>query len=194
MNGKLATLLERIDPRRTLDDADRRIDDAINSFPIPTGVLTRWEDFQRCVVHFHRHAEQKILGISAPIAGSDEFHWGRCLGMLMKAFGRNGEKAAFELTRTGVEGGINRVLREMARAMSEDYGKNWVETQIWNYWNSLSMAEKLAAPDDYLRQFGHVIPSEMAECSAGRIRANFPKFLIEHPGLVRRLRDVARRG
>ena len=194
MITKLEALLECIDPGRTLDEAGRGMDIALNSFSVPAAPLVRWEDFQRCVLRFFRHAEQKILGVGTPFGGSDEFHWGRCLGLLMKAFGRNGEKAAFELTRTGVEGGINRVLREMARAMSEDYGKNWVETQIWNYWNSLSMAEKLAAPDDYLRQFGHVIPSEMAECSAGRIRANFPKFLIEHPGLVRRLRDVARRG
>jgi len=193
MNGKLGALLERIDPGRTLDEAARKMDIALNSFPVPTGPLVRWEDFRRCVLEFYRHTERKILGISESLGGSDDFHWGRCLGYLMKAFGKNGEKAAFELARTGVEGGLNRVLREMARAISEEYGENWVAGQVWNYWNSLSVAEKLAAPDDYLRQFGHLLPTELTEGSAGRIRANFPQYLMEHPGLVRGLRDGARR-
>jgi len=194
MISKLGALLERIDPGRTLDEAARGVDIALNSFSVPAEPLVRWEDFQRCVLRFFRHAEQKILGIDTALSGNDEFHWGRCLGLLMKAFGRNGEKAAFELTRTGVEGGLNHVLREMARAMSEGYGETWVETQVWNYWNSLSIAERLSAPDEYLRQFGHLLPTELTEGSAGRIRANFPRFLMEHPGLIRRLREVARHG
>jgi hypothetical protein len=193
MNGRLEAMLERIDPARTLEDSARRADLALNSFPVPPGPLVRWEDFRRCVLEFYRHTERKILGIGESLSGSDDFHWGRCLGYLMKAFGKNGEKAAFELARTGVEGGLNRVLREMARAISEEYGENWIAGQVWNYWNSLSIAEKLTAPDDYLRQFGHLLPTEMTEGSAGRIRANFPKYLMEHPGLVRGLRDGARR-
>jgi hypothetical protein len=192
MNDKLAILLDRIDPGRTLDDADRRIDDALNSFAVPAGVLTRWEDFQTCALRFHRHAEQKILGISKLSNGNDGFDWGRCLRTLMKAFGGNGEKAAFELARTGVEGGLNRVLRDMARAISEEYGENWVECQVWNYWNSLSVSEQRAAPDEYLRQYCRLLPTELTEGSAARIRANFPKFLTEHPTLIRRLRQVGR--
>ena len=194
MNTKLGGLLDRIDPGRTLDEAAQGVDNALNSFSVPAGPLVRWEDFQRCVLRFFRHAEQKILGISTPLSENDEFHWGRCLGLLMKAFGRNGEKAAFELTRTGVEGGLNHVLREMARAMSEGYQETWVETQVWNYWNSLSTAEKLAAPVEYLRHFGHLLPTELTESSAARIRGNFPRFLMEHPGLIRRVREVARHG
>ena len=192
MNGKLATLLERIDPRRTLDDADRRINDALNSFPTPAGVLTRWEDFQTCVARFHRHAEQKILGVNEPICGDDAFDWGRCLGTLIKAFGKSGEKAAFELARTGVEGGIYRVLREIAKVLAEQYAESWIAGQVWNYWNSLSVEEQLTAPDQYLRQFGNLIPSELSEGSAGRIRANFPKVLQEHPRVLERMRKVVR--
>lgn len=194
MPGKLDALLDRIDPERTLEEADRCVDTALNTFQIPSGVISRWEDFRACLLRFHRHAEQKILGITDPLPGNEQFHWGRCLGALHKAFGSNGEKAAFEIARTGVEGGLRHVLREVARVMSGGYSDEWIAGWVSNYWNSLSPAEKRGAPDEYLRQFGHLLPNELTEASAARIRADFPRFLIEHPTLVRRLREAARHG
>lgn len=194
MPGKLDSLLDHIDPERTLEEADRCIDSALNSFQVPAAVISRWEDFRGCLLRFHRHAEQKILGIADSLPGNEQFHWGRCLGALHKAFGRNGEKAAFEIARTGVEGGMRHVLREVAKVMSGGYSDEWVAGWVSNYWNSLSLAEKRIAPGEYLRRFGHLLPTELTEGSAARIRGDFPRFLNEYPTLVRRLREVARRG
>lgn len=193
MSTRLEIVLAQIDPARTMDEANRRIDEALNSFQRPMGTLTKWEDFRKCILRFHQHAEGRILGLSQPFSGDDDFDWGRCIGTLMKAFGKNGEKAAMELARTGVQAGTYHVLREIGKAMAENYAENWIAGLVWNYWNSLSLAEKLAAPDEYVRRFRDVLPSEFTEGNAGRIRANFPGVLIEHPRLVQRLREAGRR-
>jgi hypothetical protein len=193
MTTRLEILLSQIDPARTMDEANRRIDEALNSFQRPMGTLTKWEDFRKCILRFHQHAEGKILGLVRPFSGDDKFDWGRCIGTLMKAFGKNGEKTAMQLVCTNVEGGLYRVLCEAGRALAEDYAENWVAGLVWNYWNSLSLAEKLAAPDEYITRFRHVLPSDLIEGNAGRIRAEFPRVLIEHPKLIQRLREASRR-
>jgi hypothetical protein len=65
--------------------------------------------------------------------------------------------------------------------------------QVWAFWDSLSIPAKLAATDEYLQLAGQLVPGEIAEGSAVRIRANLPKVLIEHPKLLRQLRQAVRR-
>jgi len=57
---------------------------------------------------------------------------------------------------------------------------------------ALSVEEQLAASTEYLQKYGHLLPSELTEGSAARIRANLPKVLEEHPHLIQRLRQVGR--
>lgn len=192
MENRLASLLERIDPRLTLDDADRRSDEALNSFSWPSPRITEWPKFQQCLMRFHRHVETRMIGAGKPFSGADSFDWGRCIGTLLKAFGKNGDKVAFELARTGTEGGLHRVLRDVTTTLVHEYAENWVACLVWNYWNGLSIDEQLAAPGEYLRQYGHLLPSELTEGKAGRVQADFPRVLQEHPRLIRRLRAIGR--
>ena len=111
---------------------------------------------------------------------------------LVRAYGSNGEKAAFEMARTGNEGGLYAVLKKMAQTMGEHYAENEVSAKVLFYWNGLTVPEKLAAADEYLGKYGHLLPSELTEGSAGRVRANLPKVLEEHPRLLRRLRGIGR--
>ena len=61
------------------------------------------------------------------------------------------------------------------------------------YWNGLSLPEKLAAPDEYLREFAHLLPEELVDGSAARVRADFPKVLEEHVRLVESTRQLRSR-
>jgi hypothetical protein len=193
MATRLESLLDKIAPARTSEEAGRRAEEALNSFRHPMGILADWEDFRKCVLRFHQHAEGKILGLVRPFTGDDDFDWGRCIGTLINAFGKNGEKTAMELARTGVEGGIHKVLREVAKTLAVGYAENWVACLVWNYWNSLSVAEKLAVPDEYLKRFAHLLSSGLTEGNAGLLRANFPRVLIEHPRMLQRYREIGRR-
>ena len=121
-----------------------------------------------------------------------DFDWGRCTQILMRAYGSNGEKAAFEMARTGNDGGLYAVLKKMANSMAEQYIENEVSAKVSFYWNGLTVDEMLKAADEYLSKYGHLLPSELTEGSAGRIRANMPKVLQEHPRLLQRLGRIGR--
>ncbi len=192
MASKLAVLVERIAPDRTLDEVAGRVDTALNSFSGPAARITDFEGFRRCVMDFVGHVEAGVGRFHEPVDADRGFLWGRCLQLLIKEYGPNGEKAAFEITRGGAEGGINRVLKDIARRLSDQYAENEIAGRIAHYWNGLSIEEKLAAPDEYLERFGHLLPSELTEGSAGRVRAGFPKVLREHPALMQRLSRIGR--
>lgn len=192
MGSKLDRVLDYLDPRRTLDEVERRTDDALNSFVPAASQITRWDEFRACLIRFLHHVESRALRLSQPCAMGVDFDWGRCVQFLMRAYGANGEKTAFEMARTGNEGGLYGVLKKMAQAVGEHYAENEVSAKVLFYWNGLSIPEKLAAADEYLGKYGHLLPSELTEGSAARVRANLPKVLEEHPRLLRRLRGIGR--
>jgi len=111
---KLDRLLETIDPARTLEQVSARVDEAINSFRVKSGVIKEWQEFEDLLTAFFRHVENSILGIRVSNSGYAHIDWGRCCRLLKKEYGPNGEKAAFEIVRTGVEGGLYGILKAVA--------------------------------------------------------------------------------
>jgi hypothetical protein len=192
MLSKLDRLLESIHPSRTIEELNRRADDALNSFSVEAPQIEGWDRFRHCLIRFLHHAESRLLRLARPCPMGLDCAWGRCCHILMRAYGPNGEKTAFEMARTGNEGGLLVVLRKMAETMAEQFAQNEIEAKVGTYWNYRSVEEKLAAADEYLAKYGHLLPSELTEGSAGRIRANLPKVLQEHPDLMRRLGKVGR--
>jgi hypothetical protein len=188
----LDQLLESIDPQRTLDETDAQVDEAINSFPLPCAEVTQWDEFRLYLIGFMRHIEAAVLHVRAMPGTSLDFEWGRCVRFLIQEYGRHGEKAAFEMARTGNEGGLYAVLRKLARRIARQYGESEVAAKVGTWWDRLSADQKLATADEYLRKYGHLLPSELTEGSAARIRANFPKVLEEHPRLLQRMRQLGR--
>ena len=189
MPTKLERLLESIDPDRTLNDVSRRADQAVNSFNA-SGSISNWTDFEEALGKFYCHVENTILRINRSF--NHGMDWGRCSQLLNEEFGSSGYKAAFEMVRTGTEGGLYSVLKAVARRMSEKYAQNEISARISNFWNNLSVDEQLAVATEYLDKYGHLLPLEMTEGYAVRIRANFVKVLEEHPRIVQRLRRVGR--
>ena len=193
MATKLQKLLESIDPDHVLDETSARADQALNSFSAGTAVITDWHRFRECLAGFCRHVETTVLRLSAPVDVSADFYWGRCVRFLLAAYGMSGDKAAFEMTRTGSEGGLYAVLRAVAWEVIAEYSRNEVAGRVTAYWNGLSNEERWAATDEYLAQYGKLLPKELTEGSAARVRADFVKVLEEHPHVVRELRRASRR-
>jgi len=191
----MATVLEQlladIDPSRTYDQTFARADEAINTFSFDCAQITDWEDFKACLAEFFTLVEAKILQLH-PCPIDIEFHWGRCVQLLLHIYGASGEKAAFEMARTGNEGGLFSVLRAVALRMAEEYAEREISARILDYWNKLTPDEQFSAADEYLEKHGHLLPSEMTEGSAARIRANFPKVLKEHPRVLQKTRRLGR--
>jgi len=192
MATPLEGLLATLDPARTLDQTASRADAAVNSFRVPRGRVESWDEFTHLMAGFLTHVETRVLRLRAAPDASVGYQWDRCAQRLRDAFGRQGDKAAFEMARTGVEGGLHRVLREVAQRVAAHYAEAEIAGRIYEYWNCMSAEEQIAAAREYLAHYGHLLPSEMTEGSAARILANFPQVLQQHPELVQRIRRVGR--
>jgi hypothetical protein len=192
MTTKLEMLLESIDPSRTLDKVSADVDRAVNSFAARKVIIDDWDEYQSFFADFYRYVETVVLRMRPGGPDDKTFYFSRCSLLLNKAFGTSGYMAAFEMVRTGKEGGLYRVLKTVADLMAEAYAQNEISARISRYWEGLTLDEKLAAPDEYLRKFGHLLPGEQTEGSAARIRAYFLKVLEEHPRMIRQMRRIGR--
>jgi len=192
MPSKLEQLLNSIHPAKTSEQLNMRADEALNTFEFDSALITDWNQFRLCLTRFLNHGEQKMLLLRRQCSGGTNFDWGRCCQILMRVYGPNGEKTAFEIARTGNEGGLYAVVRKIALSMAERFIDNEINAKVNTYWNNLSVEEKLNASQEYLDKFGHLLPSELTEGSAARIRAGLPKVLREHHRLIERLGRVGR--
>ena len=191
MKTQLDKLLESIDPTITLKQVSSRVDEAMNSFKMESGMIQKWDDFKNVLTAFNWHVQRIILRTRLSRSPDPDIDWGRCCEILLKQYGLNGEKAAMEIARTGTEGGIYSILKKIAKRMIEEYAGNEIRAKIHQYWHSLSTDEKLAATDEYLEKYGHLLPSELTEGNAVRIKAGFIKVLQQHPHLIMRLRKIS---
>jgi hypothetical protein len=185
---KLDALLESIDPVRSSDQTRRLADIAINSFPLQSSVVTSWEQFRDIVSRFVCHVENTVLKIHRPC--DPDFDLGRALRLLRKDFGPNADIGAAQIAISGVEGGLYRVLKSLTTRMVEEYSENEVAAKVSHYWSGLTIQERLDASREYLQKFGHLLPGDVTEGSAPRVRAYLPQFLKQHPRLVGQLRGV----
>jgi hypothetical protein len=189
---RLDKLLESIDPAVTLDQVSTPIDEALNSFNMASGMIQRWDEFKGVLTRFSWHVQSEVLRIRLSRSPDPDMDWGRCCELLLKEYGVNGEKAAFEIARTGMEGGLYQVLKALATRMIEEYASREISAKISHFWHGLSPEEQLASAEEYLQKYGHLLPSELTEGSAARIKAEFIKVLEEHPRMINRLRGIAR--
>ncbi len=192
MQTKLDRLLEFIRPEKTMVETFNRANEAINTFGIDTARIEQWDQFRYCMAEFLRHLDFCILRLRKPVDVSTDYYWSKCHQVLYRVYRSNGEKVAFEMARTGNENGLYGVLKAVAMHMAEKYSKNEISGKVDAYLKSLSLDEQFEACSEYIAKYGHLLPSEITEGSAGRIRANFHKVLEEHPGLIQRIHSAVR--
>jgi len=192
MGTKLDKLIENIDPSINLDQVSAQVDVALNSFQMERGIVQNRDEFKTVLTELFCHTENTILGICPHRSAHPDIDWDRCRHILIKEYGVNGVTAAFEIARAGTEGGIYAVLKAVVRQMAEEYAMNQIRSNISVFWETLSVDEKIEVSKEYLEKYGHLIPPELMEGGAVRIRAFFWKVLEEHPRIVKKLRNVHR--
>ena len=194
MASRLDQLLDSIHPSKTLDETARRADEAINTFRCDRGLITDWEEFRSLLIDFVIHVMRHVLRIPDGWEPNRSFPWGQIVRVLGKLYGASGgPQAAMEMARTGSEGGLYRVLRDLAQHYAEEFAQDETSSRVGAYWASLETVEaRLAAAKQYVNRFGQYLPSELTEGGAYRIVANMPKMLHEHPRLLQRLGRVRR--
>ena len=70
---------------------------------------------------------------------------------------------AFEMVRTGLEGGLRDVLGAMAEALALEYAHKEIGARVYDYWEGLSARQRLAAADEYLDRYDHLLATELTE-------------------------------
>jgi len=190
MQTELDKLLGSISPEKVIVATFNRANEAINTFHPRSALIENWDEFRYCMAEFLRHVDNYSLLLRRPVDVSSDYYWSLCVRALLKVYGSSGEKAAFEMVRTGNDGGLNKVIRSVAMHVSEGYIKMEIRGKIDAYLDSLSIDQQLAASSEYLAKHGHLLPSEITEASAARIHANFAKVLEKHPWLVLKLHEV----
>lgn len=192
MSTKLDLILRDIDPSRTIDETYARVDRALNSFSFSQAQITDWQTFRVYIARLVFHVRNTVLRLQQPLEFDVEFEWGQAVRYLQNEYGPDGEKVAFQKARTGNEGGLYSVLKTVAKKIAEEYSTNEIQNRISNYLNQLTVDEHLDAADEYLKKFGHLLPSEVTEGYPARIKGFFHKFLEKHPKLIRDLRMASR--
>lgn len=191
--SNLCKFLETLDPRKVLDETEARIDSALNSFPMPESQIESWNAFQETLSRFHVHLNREVLHLGPAFQGDIHFEWGLCLRLLHKEYGKSGEKTAFEIARTGVEGGIYSVLKKVGLRMARQYQDQEIKARVAYFLDGLSLEERWTATEEYIQKHGHLLPSEMLEGSAARIYDRFDKVLEAHPRTLNKLRKAGKR-
>lgn len=192
METKLDRLLAFISPERTIIETYNRANGAINTFQTGAAQITNWNQFRYCMGKFLRHVDFCTLRLRKPVDVSSEYYWGHCISVLHGIYGPSGEKTAFEMARTGNEGGLYSVLKAVGMHRAEEYIQNEISAKVIAYMDSLSVDEQLDACSEYISKYGHLLPSEITESNAVRIRANFRKVLEKHPRLLLKFQGVGR--
>ena len=192
MQTKLDRLLASVSPDKTIVETYNRANEAINTFHAGTAQTTNWDQFRHCMAEFLRHVDFCALRLRRPVDASSEQYWEHCIPILLRVYGASGVKTAFEMARTGNEGGLYSVLKAVAMHRAEEYAQNEISAKVIAYLDSLSADEQLDACSEYISKYGNLFPSEITEGNAIRIRANFRKVLEKHPRLLLKFQDVGR--
>lgn len=190
MPTKLEQLLERIDPRCTIELLRKRADDAVNRSPIATARVRSAAEFQEVMTSYYHRVFFGILNKSPDLMPENAEEYALCVEYLIKEFGQLG--TAFTIAFTGEHGGLRGLLRVVADRMVAEYSTNRIKCRISDFLNSLSVDEYVAAAAEYVEKFGHLYPPNMRAGNGYRLRVNFFDVLADHPFLVQRLRAMGR--
>ncbi|MBI4659760.1 MAG: hypothetical protein HY735_13045 [Verrucomicrobia bacterium] len=191
MRKELADLLQDLVQRHRR--VERQIDERFNQFKMPaSNRITDYVEFQEIVTRFFWQLYRPEVDIRAHWGEDHEFLGAQAFQLLQRAYGPSAMDRAFDLARSGAEGGTLEVLRKLAGLVQELFLENQAAGLVDRYW-TVSSAERLTEDAKaYLERFQDILPGDLTEGSGAAIRANFRKVLLEHPKLILRLQRIGR--
>ena len=191
MSTRLEELIESIDPSRTIERVSTAVDDAFNSFRNRNPIRT-FEDYREYMSKFVQHVEQIVLKFKSNDPYDKEFFWTRYSNLVKSGHGPDAWKMNYEKILTGKDGGTYKLLKDVAAMILEDRSGREISARVWRFWESLTNDEKLETVNEFLRKFGHMLPSEYTGGGGAYLKMNFPRVLEKYPQLVMEIRRGVR--
>jgi len=190
MPTRLERFLDEIHPSRTIDPVRRSVDEAMERFRKPWALAPDRHSFQDFLTGLFVDAECAVMGIRQGRKPHPTMDWSRCCNLLKSRYGPEAAYVATQRALYGHDGGLASVVRDLAAAMSEEYAQNEIRAKVSHFWHRLTVHEKLAVSEEYVRKFGHLLGRDITDKGAARLRAYFPQFLEQHYRLVLGLRRL----
>lgn len=192
--SQLDELLDRIDPRKTIDHGNVLLDKALNSYSFAKSQVDNNDEFMKVCGDFYWHVESTLLDLGPSVSPNDKMKQSFALNLLIDIFGRQNTDTAYRIASSGVEGGLFGVLRKMGEAMAKKHVDTQIAVEVSEFISRLmkNLPEYHATAREYAQKYGHLLPREALEDNAIYIAINFGKILNSHPYMVKRMREIGR--
>ncbi|MBA4369834.1 MAG: hypothetical protein C0403_19575 [Desulfobacterium sp.] len=187
MATRLEKLLESIDPARTIDQVSAATDEAFNSFRCDHPIRS-FDDYKKYMSAFVQYVEQTVVKFKSNDPFDKEFFWTRYSNLVSNRHGRDAWKMNYEKITTGKDGGLYKLLKDVAAMILDDRSGREISARVWRFWESLTNGEKLETVDEFLQKFGHLLPSEYTSGGGAYLKVNFPRVLEKYPQLLMEIR------
>jgi len=191
MATRLEELIESIDPSRTIDRVSTAVDDAFNSFEYDNPINS-FDDYEDYMAKFVFHVEAGVLRFGSNVPYNKDFWLARYSDLVTKGHGYDAWKMNYEKILTGRDGGTYQLLKDVAAMILTDRSGREISARVGRFWNSLTDDEKLETVDEFLAEFGHMLPSEYRGGGGAYLKMNFPRVLEKYPQLVMEMRRAVR--
>lgn len=191
MATRLEELLESIDPVRTIDQVSAAVDDAFNSFR-HNHPIRSFDDYRKYMSAFVQYIEQIAVNFKSNDPYDQEFFWTRYSNLVTKGHGQDAWKMNYEKIITGKDGGLYKLLKDVAAMILDDRSGREISARVWGFWESLTNKEKLETVDEFLQKFGRLLPSEYTGGGGAYLKMNFPRILEKYPQLLMEIRRGVR--
>jgi hypothetical protein len=191
MSTRLEELMESIDPSRTIDRVSAAVDDAFNSFRYNNPIRS-FDDYEEYMSKFVEHIESVVLNFGSDVPYNKDFWLARYEDLVKKGHGPDAWKWNYEKILTGKDGGTYKLLKDVAAMILDDRSGKEISGRVWRFWESLSDDEQMETVDEFLAEFGNLLPSEYTGGGSAYLKMNFPRVLEKYPQLVIEIRRAMR--
>lgn len=173
-------------------EVEKRGDQAFNSFDMKSWKIKNRDRLLDCLSQFYWHVETHIIDAKGMANPDPEYTKGMARGVLHRIYGERGENAAYEIASQGVEGGLYRVLKDFTTARVAYFTDNRITALVATFFKNTSVEEQLKAAEEYATEYGRFLPKDYSEPRAWDVKGSFFKILINHPHLIRRMREIGK--
>ena len=141
---------------------------------------------------FVQYIEQIVVKFKSNDPYDQEFFWARYSNLVRNGHGPDAWKMNYEKIITGKDGGLYKLLKDVAAMILDDRSGREISARVWRFWESLTNDEKLKTVDEFLQKFGRLLPSEYTGGGGAYLKANFPRVLEKYPQLLMEIRRGVR--
>lgn len=184
----LKTLIEVIDPSKTIDPFERQINEAYAKFTLTSNTVSSVDECHQVLSDLIRIGRNAAFNAPEDAGDCLLVNYWEAMVYLPKEFPQSTELTVIDIMISGQEGGVHYIMNVLAREMAFEYSRNVIDSHVMKFWDSLSWDEKLALPEKYIKEYGYLLPKHIQK-EYKVLCAKMWEVLAQHPRMVKTYRD-----